>query len=94
MFLIGFVNMNKLVSKHIKSTMVSKTFSDLSNNHHEHQFLKNGPQFVFSFLSQPLPVDEDGLINKEYFEFELYEGALVKNNSYPYNYDWKISSNI
>jgi hypothetical protein len=68
---ISFQSLRKLINKEIKSTMISRTYENVFNNPKEHEFMKNGPNFIFEYFSQNLPYNDNGDIPPGLFSFKL-----------------------
>jgi hypothetical protein len=55
MSIFTFLNLRKVIDKEIKSTMISKTYENVFNSTKEHEFMKNGPNFIFEYFAVLLP---------------------------------------
>jgi hypothetical protein len=73
MALISISSFGKLFDRKIKSTLISKTFENNFDNHKKHEFMKNGPNFIFNYFAATIPFDEEKWVHPSFFSMEIVQ---------------------
>jgi hypothetical protein len=61
--------------------MLSKTFVNIFDNQLEHEFMNNGPEFIFNVFSSEFGKQKYNILPVNYFRMIFYKATVMKNET-------------